>query len=157
MKKPLAFYPLCLIHFLLGVNAFYGGGALILDPSGKMIGMPPGSLDGSPFDNFLLPGLTLFIFNGLFPLFILVGLIRKPGWPWANALNLYSDRHWAWAYSLYSGIIVIIWITVQLLYVQPFILQPIFIAVGLTILILTLTPGVMRYYTHKGSNPSQLP
>ena len=146
MKKPFAFYPLCFIHFLLGFNALFGGGALILDPSGALIQMPPGSLDGSPFGNFLVPGLTLFLFNGVFPLFVLAGLIWKPGWTWANALNLYPGRHWAWAYSLYSGIIVIIWITVQLLYVQPFILQPIFIIVGLVILILTLTPGVMKYY-----------
>ena len=146
MKRPLAFYLLCLVHFLLGANALFGGGALIISPDGSLLGMPPGSLDGSPFDNFLLPGLTLFLFNGVFPLFILAGLIFKPRWSWANALNLYADRHWAWTYSLYSGIIVIIWITVQLLYVPPFILQPIFIAVGLVILVLTLTPGVMRYY-----------
>lgn len=146
MKRPFAFYLLCTVHFLLGVNALLGGGALILDPSGSLLQLPPGSLDGSPFPDYLLPGFTLFLFNGVFPLFVLVGLIWKPRWEWAGLLNIYPDRHWAWTYSLYSGIVVIIWITVQLLYVPPFILQPIFITVGLVILILTLTPGVMKSY-----------
>lgn len=146
MKRPIAFYPLCLIHLFLAVGALYGGGSLILSPDGSMLGMPAGSLSGSPFPNFLIPGIILFLFNGVFPLFILAGLIRKPQWPWAGFANLYRDRHWAWTYSLFSGIIVIIWIMVQLLYVQPFILQPIFIGVGLAILILTLTPGMMKYY-----------
>jgi hypothetical protein len=148
MKRPIAFYPLCLIHLFLAVGALYGGGSLILSPDGSLLGMPAGSVANSPFGNFLIPGLILFIFNGLFPLFILTGLIWKPDWRWANALNIYPDRHWAWAYSLYSGIIVIIWITVQLVYVPPFILQPIFIGVGLAILILSLTPGVMRFFQH---------
>ena len=146
MKKPFAFYPLCLVHFLLGVNALFGGGALILSPDGSMIGMPPGSLGNSPFGSFLIPGIILFLFNGVFPLFILTGLIWQPSWKWANALNIYPDRYWAWTYSVYSGIITIIWITVQLLFVPPFVLQPIFISVGLFILVLTLTPGMMRYF-----------
>jgi len=146
MKRPFAFYPLCLIFFMLGISALFGGGALILDPGGGLLGLPSDRLEETPFRNYLIPGLFLFWVNGVFPLFILAGLIWKPGWKWADALNIYRDRHWAWAYSIYSGIILITWIAVQLLFVQPFILQPVFIEVGLLILILALTPGLMRYY-----------
>lgn len=146
MKRPLAFYPLCLLHLFLSIGALYGGGAMILEPGGSLLGMPEGSLNDTPFDSYLIPGVVLLLFNGIFPLFILAGLIRKPSLTWANALNIYTHRHWAWTYSLYSGIILIIWIMVQLIFVPPFILQPIFIGVGLLILILTLTPGMMRYF-----------
>jgi hypothetical protein len=146
MSRPLAFYPLCLIFAFLSLGALYGGGALIIDPNGVLIGLPSGSWERIPFGDLLVPGVILFFLNGVFPILILLGLILKPAWNWANALNLYTGRHWAWAYSLYSGIILIAWIAIQLLYVQPFILQPLFIAVGLLILILTLTPGMMRYY-----------
>ena len=35
MKRPLACYLLCLVHFLLGANALFGGGALIINLSGS--------------------------------------------------------------------------------------------------------------------------
>ena len=151
MKKPIAFYPLCLVHLFLSLNALGGGGALILSPDGSLLGLPPGAFENDLFSTFLIPGIILFVVNGVFPLFILVGLIWKPDWTWANVFNIYSNRHWAWTYSIYSGIISIIWITVQLFYVEASFLQPLIIWVGLLILILTLTPSVMRYYLNPSS------
>lgn len=84
--------------------------------------------------------------NGLLPLFVFAGLLLKPGWQWASALNIYHNRHWAWTYSLYSGIIVIAWITVQLVMTQYFWLQPVMIFTGLLIIICTMTPAVMKAY-----------
>ncbi len=119
------------------------------------LGVQAELLSGSPFQSFAIPGLILFVFNGIFPFFIVLGLLLKPNWPAAGVFNIYRDRHWAWTYSLFSGIILIIWITVQLTMVPSFWLQPAFLGVGILIIIFTLWPGVMRYFTlNHSSNES---
>ncbi len=140
MNRPFLLYLLLIPHLFLGISASAGGGLMLLKPDGSLLGMDPEWLHGSPFNNYFLPGLILFTTVGLFPLFTAVGLLLKPAWGWANALNIYTDRHWAWAYSLYAGIIVITWITVQLIMTHYFWLQPIMIFTGLHILILPCRP-----------------
>ncbi|MBK9336840.1 MAG: hypothetical protein IPM98_09725 [Lewinellaceae bacterium] len=145
MKRPLAFYPLVLLLVVLGISAAFGGSVLLFYP--EFMGAPADLLAETPFSGFFLPGLILLVFNGLFPLFVALGLWREPAWSWANALNIYPDRHWAWTYALYSGFSIIIWITVQITMVEFTWLQPAYIAVGLLILICTLTPATMRHYS----------
>lgn len=144
--RPFSLYLLLIPHIFLSLGAVYGGIFLILKPDGSALGMNPEWLDHSPFTNYLIPGLILFTLVGLFPLFTVAGLLLKPGWKWANALNIYPNRHWAWAYSLYSGVIVIIWITVQLIWTQYFWLQAVMIITGLLIIILTLMPSVIKHF-----------
>lgn len=144
MNRPLVLFPLILLHLLLGTGALYGGWVLMTDPA--VFGVKPEWLAGSPFNSYFFPGLILFLFNGVFPLFVCVGLLLKPNWPAANVLNIYSDRHWAWTYSLFSGIILIIWITMQLTMMPSYWLQPAFLGVGVLMLIFTLWPATMRHY-----------
>jgi len=144
MNRPLIFYPLLLLLLLLGISASYGGWVLMTNP--EIFGATPELLDKSPLKSFFPFGLILFVFNGLFPIFAAAGLLLKPNWPWANTLNIYRDRHWGWTYSLFSGIIIMIWITVQITITPNIWLQPAYLTVGLLILIFTLWPSVMRYY-----------
>ncbi len=143
MNRPLVFYPLLLLLFFLGISASFGGWILMASP--EVFGMQHGWLDKSLVKSFFPFGLILFVFNGLFPLFAAVGLLLKPDWRWVNALNIYRDRHWGWTYSLFSGIIIMVWITVQITVVPNTWLQPAYLAVGLLILIFTLWPSMMRY------------
>jgi hypothetical protein len=39
--------------------------ALVLEPSGLTLGLPLEMLEGSPFSNYLIPGMVLFAVNGL--------------------------------------------------------------------------------------------
>lgn len=146
MKSRLFLCLLLGLHLFLGLGAIAGGGMLILQADGSLLGMEPGWLAQSPFSSYLIPGLVLIIFGGLLPLFSFIGLLFKPEWRWANALNIYPNRHWAWTYSLYSGIIVIIWITVQLVMMRYFWLQPVMIFTGLLLIIFTLTPSIMKKF-----------
>lgn len=150
MIQALPRYLLLFILLFLGIGGLYGGLMLTIDPSGQLLQMPPGSLDGSPFGNFLIPGLTLLAFNGMMPLLVVFGLLRRPHWEWAEWLNLYPDRHWAWTFSLYNGIILSIWINVQLFFVtERSALQPSFGLVALAIIVLTMAPPVVKYYEKK--------
>lgn len=146
MERPFFLYLLYGLLLFQGIGAVYGGGLLLIKPDGSLLGMDSEWLAHSPFDTYLIPGFILFTLIGLIPLLALVGMLTKPEWKWANSLNIYSNRHWAWTFSLYSGILVIIWITVQLIMTQYFWLQPVMIFTGLFIIIFTLTPAVMKNF-----------
>lgn len=139
-------YLLYFLHLFLGINACIGGFLLMLKSDGSLLKMNHVFLKNSPFSNFFIPGVLLFTCVGLLSVLTLCGLIFKFNLKILNTMNIYSDRHWAWAFSLYTGITTILWITIQLLITEYFWIQPIIILVGLSILICSLTPGVMEHY-----------
>lgn len=145
-KRPAEIYALFVLHLVLALNALAAGWAMMTGPDGSALRFPENLLSRSPFPNYWLPGLLLFLFNGLFPAFTLYGLVRKPRWHWAGILNIYAKQHWSWTYSIFAGIILIIWIAVQLFFIPYFWLQPACIGLGVLILVFTLMPRVMRYY-----------
>lgn len=147
---PVEVFFLCLLHLGIGISAFAVGGALMLEPGGSLLGMAISGLRYTPFTNFFIPGLLLFLFLGLFPLLVLFGLLFKPPWEIFHRFNIYKDKHGAWTFSLYSGIIILTWIIIQQLTGGFFSLQPLVAAIGLLIIIITLLPKVSRYYDVKG-------
>jgi hypothetical protein len=146
MKRPFSLYFLFTLHVFIGLNASVGGALMLIKPDGSLLGMHPDWLVHSPFENYFIPGLILFLLLGVVPLFVFYGLLRKFELKALNILNIYSDMHWAWAYSLYTGIMLIIWIVVQLLMTGYFWLQPLIISIGLLIIVCSLMPGVINYY-----------
>ncbi len=65
---------LFLLSFL-GLGAIGGGGALIISPSGELLGgLPLSILDRSPFHDFLVPGIILFVVLGLFSCLLVFAL-----------------------------------------------------------------------------------
>lgn len=147
MKKPPELYFLLFLHFLLGYNGLMGGGLLILEPNGSLLGMRLDWLNNSPFSNYLIPGILLMLFCGFLPIITMIGLMIKPSWKWVKIFNIYSDKYWAWAYSLFCGIMLITWISVQLIITQYFWLQPVMIGIGLLIIIFTMMPRIISYYS----------
>ena len=146
MKRPFEIWILIALLVLLAVNAFYGGISLMLAPDGSLLGMQPGWLANSPFNSYFIPGLLLLLMNGIFPLIAVFGLVTKNNSQVANRLNIYKNHHWGWTFAVYSGIITNLWIIVQQLMAEYFILQTIIAAVGLLILVAALLPRVMWYY-----------
>ncbi len=144
---PAIVYVLCLLHVVLGVSAFAGGASLMLAPDGSLLNLKPGLLQHTPFSNYFIPGLLLFLLNGIFSFVIIFGLLFKPDWEIFDQFNIYKEKHGAWAYSLFSGIIILIWIIAQQMMTAYFWLQPVIAIMGLLIIILTMLPEVMKYYT----------
>ncbi len=139
---------LILLQCLLAIGAIFGGGAFILAPDGHLIQMPLSHLKKSPFSDFFIPGIFLFTFLGIYPLVVAYSLWKLPGWRWPDILNPFKQIHWSWAASLAAGVIVLIWITVEVLWVPFGLVHILFYAWGVALLALTLVPGVRRYYTH---------
>ena len=147
MKRPVSFYLLEIVLILQVFSGLYGGLSLIFDSSGAGLGMKVAQLH-SIFPSFLIPGLVLTILLSLLPLFIFMVLIFQPKWMWPERINLFHNFYWGWTFALYVGIMLIIWIDIQLLVVQEYIfLQPVFSLVGVTIVILVLWPSNRLYFS----------
>jgi len=86
--RPLSFWLLLLLLGQLSVRAFIGGVALLVDPSGTTVGLPPGPLDNTPFGDFFVPGLVLFVSFGLLPSFVCYGLYTRRQWALPGAIGV---------------------------------------------------------------------
>lgn len=138
---------LIILQFFLALGAIFGGGMLVIDPSGDLLGLPLSFLEQSPFSSYFIPGIILFIVLGIVPVWIGIGLIRKKNSIVANKLNVFSKLHWSWSFSLYSGFALIIWIFVQTYFLQAVHLVHLFyFALGVVIQIVTMLPSVQRKY-----------
>jgi hypothetical protein len=137
---------LALLVFL-GLGALGGGAVLIVSPNGELFGMPVSILEHSPFRSFLVPGIILFCVLGLVPSGLVVALLRKPDWRLAEQTNLFRDMHWAWTYSMYVAFALIIWIQVEMVFLQAVHwLHTLYMALALAIIIVALLPEVRRLY-----------
>lgn len=113
-----------IILFINALGALWGGGGLISDPSGTYMLMPEGLLEHSPFDNYLIPGIILFIANGLFSIY---------------TLYLVFTRHPLYSRFIFlQGIILTMWMTIQVALLQifhmplhlPFFLMGVFLVIA---------------------------
>jgi len=146
-KRPFEVYLLCAFILFISAGAFYGGGSMILTPDGSLLKMDGTWLEMLPFPDFLIPGIILFTMLGIFPLLAVIGLFTRKQIAVFNRINIFTDKHWGWTFSLYTGIISLFWIIFQQLMTAYFILQPIIGLAGLLIIITSLLPRVQRYYT----------
>ena len=106
----------------MALNALPAGILLVLRPDGSWIGLQPSLLAGTPFPDFLVPGLALaFAVGGTSLLAFLLVLFRHP----------YASRS-----VLLAGLIQIGWIACQVAFIgyQGF-LQPLILCLGLATLL----------------------
>ncbi len=87
------------MQFFVSVGAVAAGLLLILYPSGELLQTPPDMLRDSPFSNFLIPGMILFLVNGLGQLGAGILTIRR--------------HHLAGLVGAVFGIGLMIWVFVQ--------------------------------------------
>ena len=133
------------LQALLGFGAVVSGAILMISPDGSLMQMPLDVIGGAPFNSFFFPGLILFVLLGIFSLCIAYGLWKHPGWSWPNLINPFKSTHWSWAGSLASGIIVSIWLSVELIWASIFILHYIYYVWSGLIILFTLIPSTHRF------------
>lgn len=147
MKRSIPTYILMLLILFQVISAIPSGGLLIIDPSGEKLGLPIEMIQYSPFSDFLIPGLFLFFILGVFPILVLYGLVRKSKLPILEKINFYKNYHWSWTFSYYVGLLLVLWINMQLFFIRDFdILHFIYSMLGLLIIIITHLPNTKNDY-----------
>lgn len=108
--------------------------ALTLDPSGASIGLPLVWLEGSPFADYLIPGVVLTSLLGVVPLLA--------------AYGVWTSRPWSWAVSLGIGAALLVWLAIEIAVIgyqaQPP-LQLVYGVVAAVIILSTTSPSVRRH------------
>ena len=132
----------------LGLGAICGGALLIISPSGKLLGgLPLSILDHSPFKDFLIPGIILFLVLGLSPCLLAVALIKKPVSRFAEYFNFFEDMYWGWSFSIYIAFALIIWIQIETIFVQSVgWLQTFYMLYAIPIIFVALLPQIRKLY-----------
>ena len=138
---------LSLLAFL-GLSAIGGGGALIISPSGKLLGgLPLSILERSPFNDFFVPGIILFVVLGIIPSLLVLALLKKPSSVLAERINFFKDMHWAWSFSIYVAFALIIWIQVETIFIQGVgWLQTFYMLYAIPLILVALLPQVRNLY-----------
>lgn len=75
--KKAAFVLAVVLLLFNGTAAVYGGWLLMADPTGQALQLPRSALDHTPFANFLLPGIVLFVCMGVFSFTALAALLTS--------------------------------------------------------------------------------
>lgn len=102
LSKRLSYVRILALALLLfnGTGALYGGMNLMLYPDGSGLRMNTGLLRYAPFRDFVIPGLVLFVVNGLLSVII--------------ALFTIVSRHNYERYIICQGVILLVWLTIQI-------------------------------------------
>lgn len=114
-----------LIQAGVGLSAILGGAQLVSDPTGASAALPLEWLQGSPFSDYLIPGLLLLVAVGL-------GTSLAAGTTWLGCRR-------AGLLAMASGFVLVVFILTEVWMVGwRTLLQPLFLVLGLLILALGL-------------------
>lgn len=94
------------LQAFISLGALVGGFMLVKDPSGSALGVPLSLLEGSPFSDFLIPGIFLLAVNG-------VGSMIGAG------LSFTRGRY-TQEIAIVLGAILVAWIVIQVIIIRSF-------------------------------------
>jgi len=148
--KPVSVKALIVLEVVLAFFGFASGLQFVRDPSGGTHDMDTSILEGTPVGDFFFVGLFFVTCYGILPVLIIYGLWKLPRWRWTDAVNKWTGQNWAWTAAATTGIILIVWIIVEVYYIGspegfPRFLQVTFAALGGVILILAFLPRARAY------------
>ena len=125
MKRLLNVFAAVLL-FLNGSTALFGGYNLMAHPDGSTIQLSLHWLKYSPFHDYLIPGIILFIANGICSSVTFIALLLK-------------YRYYPWL-VIAQGAMLIGWISVQMILMQTtYYFHYIFGVIGILLVVLGVT------------------
>lgn len=114
-----------ILQVFIGLSGLAGGVGLIVEPSGAFWGLPQQWLRGTPFSNYLVPGVVLLLVVGLGSLL--------------GAATTFFRYPYAPEMAIVLGGLLIVWIIAQVMWIGPANwLQPFYFILGLAELALGL-------------------
>ena len=149
-SRPVAVYMLIALEVLLAFLGFASGITFLLDPSGKTHGMDTTLLETTPIGDFTLVGLFFVACYGILPILAIYGLWKLPRWRWTDVVNKWTGQNWAWTGTAATGVILILWIAVEVVLIGspngfPRFLQVMMTLMGIIILALAMLPRVRAF------------
>lgn len=104
--KMKVYIGLGILQAFIGLGALGGGFMLVRDPSGSALELPMSLLEGSPFPDFLIPGMFLLVVNG-------VGNMIGAGLSFTRRRNSQEI-------AIVLGVILVAWIVIQIVIISSF-------------------------------------
>jgi hypothetical protein len=98
-RPPTIVWILLILLGQLSARALIGGGAMLMAPSGRVVGLSTTPLNGTPFRDFFVPGIVLFVVFGFAPA--------------VTCYALYTRRRWGWLASIGVAVALVVWILVE--------------------------------------------
>jgi hypothetical protein len=112
-----------LLLFITGLSALIAGYGFVSDPTGMSLGITTAYLRHSPFTDFFIPGITLFIANGVLSI--------------ATALTAIARLNKFPVFIFFQGSILTVWIISQVMLVRDFnMLHLTFLSTGISLIII---------------------
>lgn len=108
----------------ISVTAILSGLMMISYPDGSALNLSPGLLEGTPFKNYMVPGILLVIFVGIINLLaVFYNMKRDP-------------KRYTWA--LTGGIMICVWIITQMILIRSFQwLHIVYLAMGVVVILIS--------------------
>jgi hypothetical protein len=98
---------------------------MIVDPSGKSLGLSLHLLDGLPIDSFLWPGIAMIVGNAVIPVLAVIAALRRVRWAYLAHVGV--------------GMLLSSWLLLQVTFVGAHhTLQLMFLALGVAIALLAI-------------------
>ncbi|GEM_PF-1042092 len=148
--RPLSIKGLVVFMGLFAFVGFMSGYGLLSSPSGEGLGLSPDLLEDAPVGDYTLVGLFFVAFFGILPTMAAYGLWTRKRWRWTDPVNKWTGQNWAWTASAALGIIMLLWIVVELLLLGFLtgiggVLQVIITALAFMVLALVTRPSVRSF------------
>jgi hypothetical protein len=149
-SRPVAVLVLIALEAILAFLGFASGSSFLRDPSGVSHGMDTTVLEGTPVGDYALVGLFFVAAYGVLPILAIYGLWKLPRWHWTDPVNKWTGQNWAWTATVATGVILIVWIVVEVILIGspegfPRFLQAMMSLDGIVILGLALLPRVRAF------------
>jgi hypothetical protein len=150
-RRPAALWPLLVVMGFLSIGGFVGGVSFVVDRTGAGLGAKLSWLEGTPVDDFLLPGLFLLGVYAIGCMILIAGLTWRVSPGPLRRLDSVLGVHWSWAGTILVGAILIAWILYEFtIFSDRIVLQPILIGVGALMVAIPLLPSMRRHYARNG-------
>lgn len=120
-----------IVLLFLGLTASGGGIAMALG-----LGMGDASwLEDIPLvPHRLLPAAVLVLVFGAGSVLTAYGIARTPSWNWVRGVERLTGRHWSWVGTIGLGVGMILWIALQLIWLDPNALHAVYGTVGVVLI-----------------------
>jgi hypothetical protein len=149
-RRPASILMIIALEIILAILGFFSGISFLQDPSGGTHGMDTSILMTTPISDFTPVGLFFVTCYGILPSLAIYGLWKLPRWQWTDAFNKWTRKNWAWTATVVIGIILIVWIAVEVTLIGspiglPRFLQVAMASLGGILIALAMLPCVRTY------------